>query len=116
MKFQIDNFRNNKKNRTFHDDVNDRFNKFLKNKNRDKKRKNRNKRRKNRKNNTFVIDLNIDFVEREKKQKKHDERQIKKFYYKCEFTNHFIEICSKYKKNQKIKKFDRFHSNSTIKK
>ena len=63
--------------------------------NRERKRKNRNKRRKNRKNNTSIIDSNIDFLEREKKQKKHNERQIKKTCYKCEFTNHFIEICLK---------------------
>ena len=131
LKFQIDNFRKNKKrNRNFHDDVNDRFNKFFRNKNRDRnrrkreedrsksdrndnqkedrrkndrerKRENRNKERKNRKNDTFVINSNTDFVERKKKQKKHDERQIKKTYYKCEFTNHFIEICSKHEKKSK---------------
>ena len=44
MKFEIDNFRNNKKkDRNFHDDVNDRFNKFSRNKNRDKNRKNEKK-------------------------------------------------------------------------
>ena len=125
LKFQIDNFRNNKqKNRNFHDDVNDRFNKFSRNKDcdkdrenrkedrsksdrndnqkkerrkndRERRRKNRNRRRKDRKNDTSIIDSNIDSFERERKQKKHDERQIKKIYYKCEFTNHFIEICSK---------------------
>ena len=125
LKFQIDNFRNNKKrDRNFHDDTNDRFNKFSRNRNRDRnrkdreknrsksdrndnqekkqrkndcerRRKNRNKRRKNQKNDTLIINSNTDFVERERKQKKHDERQIKEIYYKCELTNHFIETCSK---------------------
>ena len=100
QKFQINSFRDDKKrNRNFHDDLNDRLNKFLRDKNcerrrkenrfendrndnrkdrrkdnRERRRKNRNKRRKNRKNDIFVIDSNVDFVEREKKQKKHNER------------------------------------------
>ena len=131
LKFQINSFRENKKkDRNFHDDVNNRFNKFFRNRNRDKDRKEReedrfeddrnnnqkenrrkddrerkrkdcNKRRKDRKNDTSVIDSNTDFVEREKKQKKHDERQVKETCYKCEFTNHFIEICSKHEKKSK---------------
>ena len=127
QKFQIDSFRDDKKrDRNFHDDLNDRFNKFLRNKDcekrrkedrfenerndnrkdrrkddRERRRKSRNKRRKNRKNDTFVIDSNTNLVERERKQQKHDERQVKETCYKCEFTNHFIEVCSKQKEKSK---------------
>ena len=100
-----DRERRRKENR-FEDDRNDNR-KDRRKDNRERRRKNRNKRRKNRKNDTSVINSNTNLVEREKKQQKHDERQVKKTCYKCEFTNHFIEICSKYKKkskNQKIKK------------
>ena len=84
----IDNCRDDKKrNRNFHDDLNDRFNKFLRNKNREKRRKKNivsktikitikkkivekmivNDDEKNQENDTFVIDSNINFIEREKK-------------------------------------------------